>query len=145
MAAAAQSYDHDRRGYGDRRDYDRDHDRGDHSRYDRRDRHEWRGRYDRHRPESWRGRAEWRDFRGARSGYWFAPGYGYQRVVPRWRHQWRRGLYVPRPYRHFYVQDWGYYGLRPAPPGYRWVNLYGEFVVMALATGLIADVIAHAY
>jgi Ni/Co efflux regulator RcnB len=43
------------------------------------------------------------------------------------------------------VQDWGYYGLRPPPPGYRWVYADGNFVMMALATGLIADVIINGY
>jgi Ni/Co efflux regulator RcnB len=139
MAATAQPYHHDHdRGdsYRGDRDHRGDRDRGDH------DRHQ---HFDRHRPDTWRGRAEWRGYHGARSGYWFAPGYGYQRIDPRWRHGWRRGAYVPAPYRHFYVQDWGYYGLRPPPPGYRWVYLNGDFVLMALATGLIADVIANAY
>jgi Ni/Co efflux regulator RcnB len=43
------------------------------------------------------------------------------------------------------VQDPVYYGLAPAPPGYRWVYADGDFVLMALATGLIANVIAHGY
>lgn len=131
VAASAQPYGH---AWGHDRDRHDDHDRG-------------RGhdRYDRHRPETWRGREEWREFHGPRTGYWFAPGYGYYRVDPRWGHHWRRGLYVPAPYRHFYVQDWGYYGLRPPPPGYRWVYLDGNFVLMAVATGLIADVILNGY
>ena len=147
IAASAQTYDrdHDRDRYEDRRDH-RDDDRRD--RYDRdrdRDHREWR-RYDRGRPESWRDRAEWRMYHGSRSGYWFAPGYGYYRADPRWgRGYWRRGAYVPAPYRRLYVQDWGYYGLRPPPPGYRWVYADGNFVLMALATGLIADVIVNGY
>ena len=147
IAASAQTYDrdHDRDRYEDRRDH-RDYDRRD--RYDRdrdRDHREWR-RYDRARPESWRDRAEWRMYHGSRSGYWFAPGYGYYRADPRWsRGYWRRGAYVPGPYRRLYVQDWGYYGLRPPPPGYRWVYADGNFVLMALATGLIADVIINGY
>jgi Ni/Co efflux regulator RcnB len=144
IAASAQPYGHDRddRGRGEeRRDHDRDHDR------DRgHDRGEHRGwRYDRARPDSWRDRAEWRGFQGARQGYWYAPGYGYQRVNPAWRSSWRRGAYVPAPYRHYYVQDYGYYGLRPPPRGYRWVYADGNFVLMALATGLIADVILNGY
>jgi len=149
IAAAAQRYDrdHDRDRYEDRRD-NRDHDR-DRRDYDRRDRdhdrREWR-RYDRSRPETWRDRAEWRMYHGVRPGYWYAPGYGYYRADPRWgRGYWRRGAYVPSPYRRLYVQDWGYYGLRPPPPGYRWVYADGNFVLMALATGLIADVIVNAY
>jgi Ni/Co efflux regulator RcnB len=155
IAASAQPYDQGREHADDQRDH-RD-DRGDHrgdqrdhrgdqrdhrddQRADRRDNH-----YDRANRESWRGRTEWRTFQGARQGYWYAPGYGYQRVNPSWRSSWRRGGYVPGAYRHYYVQDYGYYGLRAPPPGYRWVYADGNFVLMALATGLIADVILHGY
>jgi Ni/Co efflux regulator RcnB len=137
MAASAQDYRHnDHR--GDRHDGrgDRHDDRGDH----RGDRHD---RYDRHRPDSWRGRTEWRDYRGARSGYWYAPGYGYRPVIR--NYTWRRGAYVPRAYRGYSVQDPYYYGLSAPPRGYRWVYADGNFVLMALATGLIANVIANAY
>lgn len=93
---------------------------------------EWHGR-----PE-WRGRAEWRGYGGPRAGYWYAPGYGYrplERGVV-----WRRGAYVPRTFRTYYVQDPGYYRLAPAPVGYRWVYGDNSFVLMSLATGLIASV-----
>ena len=99
-------------------------------------------RYDRHRAETWRGRTEWRDYRGARSGYWYAPGYGYRGYHPSYRSSWRRGGYVPMSYRSYYVQDPYYYGLHPAPYGHRWVYADGNFVLMALATGLILEVIA---
>ncbi|MDE2489127.1 MAG: RcnB family protein [Alphaproteobacteria bacterium] len=118
--------------------YGRDHDQN-------RGRRQAAPRYDRSRPDTWRNRSEWRGYHGDRHGYWYAPGYGYQRLNPAWTHHWRRGLHVPAPYRHFYVQDWGYYGLRPPPPGYRWVYLDGDFVLMAVATGLIADVILNGY
>ncbi len=52
---------------------------------------------------------------------------------------------VPVAYRTYYVQDPVYYGLAPAPRGYRWVYADGNFVLMALATGLIAQVIANGY
>jgi Ni/Co efflux regulator RcnB len=102
-------------------------------------------RYDRNRADTWRSRNEWRNFQGARQGYWYAPGYGYQRVNPRYRANWRRGGYVPAAYRNYYVQDYGYYGLRAPPRGYRWVYADNNFVLMALTTGLIAEVIANAY
>lgn len=123
------------------------HDHGRHEGWRDHDDRGWRGhdRGWRERDEHWRERAEWRGYRGGREGYWYAPGYGYYRVNPAWRASWRRGGYVPAPYRTFYVQDWGYYGLRPPPPGYRWVYADGNFVMMALATGLIADVILNAY
>ncbi|THD64727.1 RcnB family protein [Phenylobacterium sp.] len=134
IAASAQPQD-------DRRDY---HD-------DRRDlRHDQRViardqaviHYDRARAESWHDRAEWRDFRGPRPGYWYAPGWGYRPIS---HFGWRRGAFVPAAYRGFYVQDWGYYGLRPPPPGYRWIYADGNFVLMALGTGLIADLVMNGY
>jgi Ni/Co efflux regulator RcnB len=140
---------HDRRDEGRR-----DEGRRDEGRRDDRDRHderrEWRGdrgdhrdyRYERGRAESWRGRPEWRGYNGQRPGSWYAPGYGYYRHS---NYGWRRGGYVPRDYRRFYVQDYGYYGLRPPPPGYRWVYADGNFVLMAVATGLIADILLNAY
>jgi len=100
-------------------------------------------RYDRNRADTWRGRSEWRDYRGARRGYSYAPGYGYYRANP--GYAWRRGGYVPRSYRSYYVQDPYYYGLRAAPAGHRWVYADGNFVLMALASGLIANVVLNGY
>ena len=102
-------------------------------------------RFDRNRPDSWRGRNEWRNYRGARQGYWYAPGYGYQRVNPRYRSNWRQGGYVPQAYRNYYVQDYGYYGLRPPPRGYRWVYADNNFALMALTTGLISEIVRNGY
>ena len=133
---------HDRRaaerdgriGPGERAELNRDHRE---INQDRRDL-----RFDRARAESWRGRAEWRDYHGARPGFWYAPGWGYRPIS---HFGWRRGVYVPAAYRGFYVNDWGFYGLRPPPPGYRWIYADGNFVLMAAATGLIADIVLHAY
>lgn len=102
-------------------------------------------RYSRDRAETWRDRSEWRSYRGRRAGYWYAPGYGYQRYDRRYARNWRRGAYVPPHYRNYYVQDYHYYGLRPPPPGHRWVYADNNFVLMALASGLIAEVIANGY
>lgn len=116
-------------------------------RHDRReiDRSRAEVRFNRDRAETWRDRNEWRGFRGARPGYWYAPGYGYQRFDRRYRGVWHRGGRVPVVYRSYYVQDPYYYGLRPAPPGHRWVYADNNFVLMALASGLIADVVANGY
>lgn len=100
-------------------------------------------RYDRHRADTWRGRPEWNSYRGVRRGYWYAPGYGYHPYMR--GYAWRRGAYVPRAYRGYYVQDPYYYGLRAPPRGYRWVYADGNFVLMALATGLIAEVISNGW
>lgn len=142
MAATAQPYERrdDAREY---RQDQRDARRGVTNREHQRDRAELR--YDRNRADTWRGRSEWRDYRGVRSGYWYAPGYGYQRINPRYRAYWRQGGYVPAAYRGYYVQDYGYYGLRPPPRGYRWVYADNNFALMALATGLIAEVVRNGY
>lgn len=143
VTASAQGWQDDRRDHReDRRDYrevQRDHRQMERGRADM--------RYDRRRAETWRDRQEWRAYRGARQGYWYAPGYGYQRVDRRYHRadNWRRGAYVPAPYRSYYVQDYGYYGLRAPPPGHRWVYADGNLVLMTLATGLIADVILNGY
>jgi Ni/Co efflux regulator RcnB len=149
MAASAQGWQdrrEDRREYRqDLRDATRD---GRITRGERRELNRDRAelRYDRRRADTWRNRAEWRAYRGARAGYWYAPGYGYRPIDRRWAHyQWRRGGYVPAPYRTYFVQDPVYYGLRAAPPGYRWVYANNNFVLMALANGLIADVVTNGY
>ena len=100
-------------------------------------------RYDRARRDTWAGRAEWRGYNGRREGYWYAPGYGYQRYAPG---RYVRGGYLPAAYRNYYVNDWSYYNLRAPTPGYRWVyGPDGRFLLVAGATGLIADVIANGY
>lgn len=101
-------------------------------------------RYDRARRDSWAGRAEWRGYNGHRDGYWYAPGYGYQRNGPGGR--WDRGAYLPSAYRGYAVNDWGYYGLGAPARGQRWVyGPDGNFLLIAAATGLIANVVANGY
>ncbi|MBB5659604.1 RcnB family protein [Brevundimonas halotolerans] len=144
----------------DRRDYRRDRreDRRD-WRSDRRDdRRDWRedrrddrrdyrnhrraDRWDRNNRDWWRGRSDFRDFRGHRRGYWYAPGYGYHRVEPRYYgYRWQRGSRLPSSYHRYYVRDPYYYGLRPAPRGYRWVHADNDILLVALATGVIADLV----
>ncbi|MDO1560329.1 RcnB family protein [Brevundimonas sp. 2R-24] len=132
-------------GRWDRREdrWDRREDRWD-RREDRWDRRE--DRWDRNNREWWRGRSEFRHYNGRRSGYWYAPGYGYHRVEPRYYgYRWRRGAVVPYAYRSYYVRDPYFYGLRPAPRGYRWVHVDNDIVLIALATGVIADILFDVY
>ena len=61
---------------------------------------------------------------------------------PGW-HQWHHGD-------HYYgnryaVNDWHHYGLRPPPPGYQWVQDGGQFVLIAIASGIVADVILNSH
>ena len=123
--ASAQPRDH---GY-DRRD-DRRDDRHDDRRDDRRwDEHRHNGYYVGERfhygppPVAYYGRPD------------FRPGYV----------RWSRGAYLPQYYwgRDYVVYDYGRYGLRRPPYGYRWYNVNGDYVLAAIAGGLIADALIH--
>jgi Ni/Co efflux regulator RcnB len=65
----------------------------------------------------------------------FRPGYA----------NWARGGYLPRYYwgPNYIVSDYGRYGLRRPPYGYRWYNVNGDYVLAALAGGLIADTLVR--
>lgn len=55
-------------------------------------------------------------------------------------HQWHRG---DRFYGDRHSVDWRHYHLRPPPPGYMWVQNGGEFVMIGVASGVIADVLLN--
>ncbi|WP_260404685.1 RcnB family protein [Burkholderia ubonensis] len=56
---------------------------------------------------------------------------------------WRRGGLVPQDYRgpQYIVDDWRAYNLQPPPPGFYWFEINGDFVLAALATGVIANIL----
>jgi len=58
---------------------------------------------------------------------------------------WRRGAYLPSYYRGggYVVNDYYRYHLRPPPRGYYWYRTGNDYVLAAIATGLIFDVIAN--
>jgi Ni/Co efflux regulator RcnB len=114
----------------------------------RQDRRDYRQaqRWNRNDRNWWRGRNEFRAYAGRRAGYWFVPGYGYRPIDRRWaNYRWARGAVVPYAYRSYYVQDPYFYGLRPAPYGYRWVYVDNNLVLMAVATGVIADIVYNVF
>ena len=97
-------------------------------RNDRYERHDRDGRFD-HR----RDRQDFRDGRHLdRSGF------------PSPHAEWRRGGRVPTEYRgrNYVVNDWRGHHLNAPPRGYQWVGVGGDYVLAALATGLIAQIIA---
>jgi len=139
-------YDNDRgrdeRGYDNRRDNRGYDNRGyDNRAYDNRRGHDNR-RYD----NNWdRGRhngyyMNQRFYYGPPpTAYYGNPGYrpGYQR--------WARGQYLPNSYwgPQYVVYDYGRYGLRAPPRGYRWHNVNGDYILAAIAGGLIAEALSH--
>jgi Ni/Co efflux regulator RcnB len=65
------------------------------------------------------------------------PGYGH----PPHSNGWRQGDHYNGS--RVVVNDWHSRGLRQPPPGYEWVNSGGQFILIALTTGLIASIIAN--
>ncbi|HVZ46687.1 MAG TPA: RcnB family protein [Ramlibacter sp.] len=82
----------------------------------------------------------------------YAPHYVYRdtphyvyRNAPRYAYgpSWRVGGYYSGP--RYIVNNWGAYpGLYAPPYGYQWVRTdTGDFLLVAIATGLIANLLAH--
>ena len=57
----------------------------------------------------------------------------------------RRGGYIPREYRNrqYVVNDYRMYHLSPPPRGQQWVQVGGDYVLIAIASGLIANIILN--
>ena len=60
-------------------------------------------------------------------------------------HSWHKGDRIPASYRdkRYEVADWKAHNLRQPPRGYHWVNVNGDFVLAAVATGVIADLLLN--
>lgn len=95
-----------------------------HDRYDRHDRH------DRHDRDMRRPGPPPPHFHGGRHG-----------AGP--NHNWVRGSRVPPQYRtrHYVVNDWRGHRLSAPPRGYNWVQNGGDYLLVAIATGVIAQII----
>lgn len=133
------------RGHGERREYrDQDHDRrgswdrGDHrDRYDRGDRHDGAlGSWDRSRHNGYYYNNRW--FYGPPpEAYYGSPYYrpGYS--------AWRPGSNLPPYYRGYIVSDHDRYHLRRPPPGYAWYRVGDDYLLAAIASGLIFEIIGN--
>ena len=60
-------------------------------------------------------------------------------------HAWHRGDRLPDSYRdrRYEVTDWRAHHLSAPPTGYHWVNVNGDFVLAAVATGVITDMLLN--
>lgn len=59
---------------------------------------------------------------------------------------WKKGERIPVVYleRRYYVEDYRHHHLAPPPRGHRWVRTDdGKYVLIAVATGIIADILLH--
>ena len=59
------------------------------------------------------------------------------------QHNWYRGGRIPPAYRggHYVVNDWRVHRLAPPPRGYHWVQYGPDYLLVAIATGVIAQII----
>jgi Ni/Co efflux regulator RcnB len=134
LSASAASFAQDRYHGGDRDRYSQ-RDRGD-SRDDR----DGDRRYDRNgdRRDGYQARGGGRD---GNEGW--GEGRGWNGAGP--DHSFRRGDRLPDRYRNrqYVVNNWREHRLRPPPRGYQWVQTGGDYVLAAIATGLIADLIIN--
>lgn len=117
---------------------DNDHGRG----HDRGDRH---GHYDRDRD---RGHRDWDRRDWGRRDHWRGPDRGwhddrryYYGGHYRPHHRWARGERYYGPV--YVVNDYRYYRLRPPPYGYRWVRDDGGYLLVAVGTGIILDMVLN--
>jgi len=60
-------------------------------------------------------------------------------------HNWHKGDRISDAYRdrRYEVTDWRAHHLSAPPAGYHWVNVNGDFVLAAIATGVIADMLLN--
>ncbi len=115
----------------DDRDHDRrDHGNGRHGRDDDRRGREHHGREHHGRRDDRRGPPRPAHPHGR------PPGHAYG-------HRWQRGERLPPTYRtrHYVVNDWNAYRLRRPPRGQQWIQVGADFVLIAIATGLITQVV----
>lgn len=119
------------------RDYRGEHgQRSEHNeRDDRYERHDRDNRYDRDRHDNRRGDR----YDGPRGGY---QGHEYR---PAARHHFRRGAYLDQRYRggSYVVSDWRSRRLSAPPRGSHWVQDNGDYALVAIATGLITQVLLN--
>jgi Ni/Co efflux regulator RcnB len=59
------------------------------------------------------------------------------------QHNWVKGARMPKQYRtqHYVVNDWRRHGLKQPPRGQQWVQYGGDYLLVAIATGVITQLI----
>ncbi|CDY79783.1 Probable transmembrane protein [Caballeronia glathei] len=58
--------------------------------------------------------------------------------------EWHKGDRLAHDYRdrQYVVDDWRGYGLHQPPRGYQWVGVGGDYLLVAVASGIIAQIVA---
>lgn len=117
--------------------------RNDAGRYEReRDRQrDWQARRDQQQ-QRWRDQ-QWREQPSREA--WHQERWREQRWHDDGRHRYYRGERLPSQYRggEYVVDDWRGHRLSAPPRGYRWVNVGGDYILVAIATGIIASILLN--
>lgn len=73
------------------------------------------------------------------------PQHASERHKSQQHHQFHQGRPLPQKYRGegYQVNDWHERGLKAPPAGHRWQNVDGNYVLIAVATGVITSIITH--
>ena len=137
LSAFAQDYRHDRGDRGDNNRWSQQQDqhrmgnRGDNDRRD--DDRQGYNRHDNDRRDNDR-HGYYRDHGRQDTYYYGARG-----------PEWRRGGRVPAQYRghQYVVNDWRGHHLSAPPRGYQWVQVGNDYVLAAIATGIIAQLLLN--
>ncbi|WP_312935913.1 RcnB family protein [Pseudomonas sp.] len=71
------------------------------------------------------------------------PGFRPQAGMPVPHQQWQRGHVVEPQYRddRYWVTDWRARQLSAPPPEHRWLRVNGDYVLVAIATGVITSIL----
>lgn len=102
--------------------------------------HHWEHGDDRHWDRGDRDDHHWREHEWREDRDWHRDRVVYVRPYQ----SWHRGGYIPVEYRapRYYVEDWRAYDRLYAPPrGYRWMYIDGDYVLAAIASNVIANII----
>lgn len=59
--------------------------------------------------------------------------------------RWQQGDRLPQSYRgnHYRVKNWKEHDLPSPPRGQRWVNVNGDYILVAIATGVITNILMN--
>lgn len=131
------------RGYRDDRAQERREERRDYRNEQREERREYRDNRDNRREErrdyrdDRRDARDYRDYRDDRRDY---QARGNRGAGP--RHDLYRGQRLPSNYhnRQYVVDNWRSHRLSAPPRGYHWVQVGNDYVLAAIATGIIASI-----
>lgn len=108
---------------------------------------DWRRDWNRGRSSDWwRNDRGFRGYTGFRSGFYFAPNFGYYSVPRQYFGQrYYQGDYLPSIFWRYSLSDYRTFGLGYPPPGTQWVSVDNSIYLIDQFDGYIIEVIRDAW